>query len=86
MAIEDRLKVRQLIEELKKFDQELEVVVDGYEGGADSLYKSNIATKYIDKDNGSDWCGEHGDLEDTPDSMTSPHLVILLSRGGDIDE
>ena len=90
MAIERGLTVCQLIEELKGFSPELKIVVDGYEGGTDSLVKSNILLKYIDKNaTMGDYHGEHGDHELLPDGMANPVMVIVLGRkhwrGGDTD-
>ena len=74
------LKVRQLIEYLKTFDQELEVIVDGYEGGTSPLTKNHIATVYVDTSAGEDWFGDYGDESDSPANMETPIQAILLRR------
>jgi hypothetical protein len=69
-----------LIEVLKGFPPETEVVVEGYEGGTNPLNLSSIKYKYVDKDAGADWCGWYGDPEDSPEGMANPAIVIFLSR------
>ena len=74
------LNIRQLVGELQKFDQELPVTVDGYEGGTNPLEKDNIRICYVDTSAGSDWCGQYGDPEDADKDMETPMLAILLGR------
>jgi len=74
------IKVYQLIEELKKFDQELEVIVAGYEGGTNPLDKDNIRICYVDTSAGEEWCGLYGDAENESTGMETPILAILLGR------
>ena len=74
------LKVYQLIEELKKFDQELEVIVDGYEGGTNPLDRKNIQICFVDTSAGQDYFGIYGDKEDKPEGMDTPILAVLLGR------
>ena len=74
------LKVYQLVEELKKYSQELDVVVDGYEGGTDPLEMENIGLRYVDKSAGMGYFGKYGDAEDSEDGMDKPLLVVILGR------
>lgn len=74
------MKVYQLIDELKKVDQNLDVVVSGYEGGTSPLKRENIELKYVDTEDGMPYCGEYGDAEDSEVGMAKPLLVILLRR------
>ena len=74
------MQVRQLIEELTKFDPELDIIVDGYEGGSEPLDRNNIGLKYVDKDDGRPYFGKYGDPEDSSDGMSKPLLVVILSR------
>ncbi len=80
MVIESGLKVYQLIEELKKVDQELKIVVDGYEGGTNPLDRDNIRVCYVDTSAGSDWFGLYGNAVNEPKGMETPMLAILLGR------
>jgi len=73
------VKKSELINVLNSFP-DLPVVVTGYEGGTNPLEKENIALKYVDKKGGSDWFGQYGGGEDSPDGMEDPELVIYLSR------
>ena len=80
------MKVYQLIEELGKVDQKLEVALQGYEFGSDVLDREDIELKYIDwkgyEYNGckQDYGGLHGEPQDLPDGMEDPKLVVLLKR------
>lgn len=52
------MKVKDLIKALQQHDSEMLVVVDGYEGGYDSVSAVKV-TKIVIGDNLSEWCGEH---------------------------
>ena len=75
------MKIYQLIEKLKKYDQELDVIVEGYEGGTDPISKKSISLVYVDKAAGQTYYGDYGDPEDSPYSMKEPLLAILIKRG-----
>ena len=75
-----KLNVRELIHELTKFEQELPVLVDGYEGGTNPLDEDNIRICYVDTSAGEEWCGLYGDAENESTGMETPILAILLGR------
>ena len=76
------MNIRELIEILASYDPELEVVVNGYEGGTDPIAKERIRQRYVDKSAGANWYGEYGDDEDGPERMDMPAMVVLIERGG----
>ncbi len=69
---------------------DLEVVVDGYEGGTDPLLLENIGVVYVDKCAGQAYLGKYGDAtlsspSKPPESWEEAEdwaQVIILSRRG----
>lgn len=56
------MTVRELVEFLKKYPDDLRVVVNGYEDGYDDILPNRISTTKIQLDAGKhDWEGQHGD-------------------------
>ncbi|KKL10020.1 hypothetical protein LCGC14_2560010 [marine sediment metagenome] len=74
------LKIYQLIDELKKYDQDLDVVVDGYEGGTNPISIENIGLRYVDTSEKLAYFGEYGDAYDNSEGMKSPLLVAIIGR------
>lgn len=57
------MTIKELIEKLKEFDQDMPVVVNGYEGGFDNPVISTERIKFFDK-KGSEWYfGQHEENE-----------------------
>jgi hypothetical protein len=69
----------ELVNILNQFPN-IEVVVEGYEGGTDPIEIDNINMKFVDKAGGEPWCGDYGDPEDIIESMAEPMHVILIGR------
>ena len=56
------MTVKELAELLKKYPDDLQVVVNGYEDGYDDISPERISTTKIELDAGKhDWEGQHGD-------------------------
>ena len=71
------LTVKGLIEELSKFSPDIPVVVDGYEGGFDSLDVDSPRMVSIRHTPGhEEWEGEYEDAEWNPseDDLSAVHL------------
>lgn len=68
------MKIKDLIEKLKTFDQELEVVVDGYEGGCDEPWKIE-ETSIIKNYNHQDYYGKHEEMSFS-DNRTTKAIII----------
>ncbi len=79
------MKVKELIAKLQEYDGELEVLVDGYEGGC--KYPSSIEEIEIKRDyfKNDSYCGKHGEVSesDKEDSSGCNDIFIdFLERGG----
>lgn len=56
------MTVKELMELLEKYPDDLRVVVNGYEAGYDDISPERISTRKIELDAGThDWEGQHGD-------------------------
>ena len=56
------MTVKELMEYLQKYPDDLRVVVNGYEDGYDDIASERIFTRKIQLDAGThDWEGKHGD-------------------------
>lgn len=56
------MTVKELVEFLGKYPDDLRVVVNGYEDGFDDILSERISTTKIQLDAGKhDWEGQHGD-------------------------
>lgn len=58
------MKVKELIAKLQEYDGELEIMVDGYEGGCNcpsSIEEIKIKRDYHGKDS---YCGEHEEINE----------------------
>ena len=56
------MTVKELMELLEKYPDDLRVVVNGYEDGYDDISPNRIFTRKIQLDAGThDWEGKHGD-------------------------
>ena len=73
------MKVKDLIAELQKYDQEMLVVVNGYEGGFDSISKVKTIKVTLNARGVEEyWYGEHADARfDTDETGTE---VVYLPR------
>lgn len=73
------MKVKELIQELQKYDQEIPVMVDGYEGG---ITEKGVLVKLVSVNrnkNKEDYYGEH----EEDDKAQTPHdEAVLISREG----
>lgn len=58
------MEIKKLIEILQKYPPEIQVMVDGYEGGYDKIEEKNIKKITVKKlDNHADYQGEFEDSE-----------------------
>ena len=56
------MTVKELVEFLEKYPDDLRVVVNGYEDGYDDILPGRISIRKIQLDAGTqDWEGQHGD-------------------------
>ena len=56
------MTVKELVEFLQKYPDDLRVVVNGYEDGYDDISPERVSTRKIELDAGThDWEGQHGD-------------------------
>ena len=67
------MKIKELISKLQMFDQNLTVVVDGYEGGV--TVKFDISEKTIKTDVHKEWYYGESEIDETGDSK-----VLYLQR------
>ena len=75
------MTVQELMDELRKHDPALEVVVSGYEGGTTSLTSVNDAWVDWKATHPSEWWyGRHSDAHATPETMANPRHVVYLPR------
>ena len=78
------MKVRDLIELLKDYPEDMRVVVNGYEQGYDDLSPPQISVISIALDIGTeDWEGQHGDADQRhpdPQQATTVTKALLLCR------
>ena len=76
------MTVKELMEFLEKYPDDLRVVVNGYEDGYDDILPDRIFTRKIQLDTGKhDWEGQHGgppypDEETTDDAEIVEALVF----------
>lgn len=75
------MKIKELIKELEKYNPELEVCVDGYEDGYDSIKKNSLILKeIIISENHYDWSGIYEDYEPTEDNREDHFQALIISR------
>ena len=56
------MTVKELVENLEKYTEDLSVVVNGYEDGYDDISPNRVFTRKIQLNAGTpDWEGQHGD-------------------------
>ena len=69
------MTVKELVELLEKYPDNLRVVVNGYEDGFDDISPERISTRKIQLDAGThDWEGQHGDPPNVDESTMKPKL------------
>lgn len=77
------MTVKELMEELKKYDENLTVIVDGYEGGAEDLVYKEINKVIIALNvRGRLYAGEHGYCEKWDDEYYASYKKICALRIG----
>ncbi len=74
------MTVKELMEFLEKYPDDLRVVVNGYEDGYDDISPERISTTKIELDVGKhDWEGQHGGALYADDaSIDDPKIVDAL--------
>lgn len=73
------MTVKELAELLKKYPDDLRVVVNGYEDGYDDISPERISATKIELDAGKhDWEGQHGDPLHDDESANDPKIVEAL--------
>lgn len=77
----DNVKVKTLIEILCTFDPEIDVLVEGYEGGLSPVATSFIRRVKYTKDENKDWYfGPHEELEGLNGKSIGGEEGILIER------
>ena len=77
------MNVRDMIDLLGRYPEDMRVVVNGYEQGYDDLSPEQISVVPITLNTGKhDWDGRHGDPGDLPTAAqeTTPTIKALLLR------
>lgn len=73
------MTVKELVELLKKYPDDLRVVVNGYEDGFDDISPERISTTKIQLDAGiHDWEGQHNVPFNVDESMDDAKIVEAL--------
>ena len=73
------MTVKELVELLEKYPDNLRVVVNGYEDGYDDILPERISTTKIELDAGKhDWEGQHGAAFPEDESTEDPKIVEAL--------
>ncbi len=73
------MTVKELVELLNKYPDDLRVVVNGYEDGYDDISPERIFTRKIQLDAGThDWEGQHNDPVHIDESVNDPQIVDVL--------
>ena len=73
------MTVRELAEFLKKYPDDLRVVVNGYEDGYDDISSERISVVKMQLDTKTeDWEGQHGDPLHVDESTDDPKIVDAL--------
>lgn len=81
------MKVLELIAKLKEFDGELEVLVDGYEGGCGEPSAVEGIEIRVDYSKGSDYCGPHVEVCEWEDPQCDyGTLKEFIEEGGIISK
>ena len=71
------MTVKELVELLEKYPDNLRVVVNGYEDGFDDISPERISTTKIQLDAGThDWEGQHGGLSYESEATTDNAEII----------
>lgn len=71
------MKVKDLIEALKTFDQEKMVVINGYEGGIETVREVRNLSIIVNENLGDSYMGEHGKARDNEEGATE---VVYIPR------
>ncbi len=78
---EQGLTVKELREKLAEYPDDMEVFVDGYEGGVDSLLASNVVKRQIKSNMTQDgeelWWGRHEIIQHWHDEDADCEGVVL---------
>ena len=73
------MTVKELVEFLEKYPDDLRVVVNGYEDGYDDILPERISTTKIQLDAGTyDWEGQHSDLPYGGETTTNNTEVVKV--------
>ncbi len=73
------MTVKELVELLEKYPDDLRVVVNGYEDGYDDISPKRIFTRKIQLDAGThDWEGQHGEPLPANESTDEVKIVEAL--------
>ena len=73
------MTVKELVELLEKYPDNLRVVVNGYEDGYDDILTERISTTKIELDAGKhDWEGQHGGAFPEDESTEDTKIVDAL--------
>ena len=73
------MTVKELVELLEKYPDNLRVVVNGYEDGFDDISPERISTRKIQLDAGThDWEGQHNDPIPANESTDDVKIVEAL--------
>ena len=71
------MKIKDLKKILDDYPDDLDIVVDGYEGGYDDLLRDNVHTLKIQRNVNNEWYyGDHDDPSDVCDKKIEPALLI----------
>ena len=71
------MTVKELMEFLEKYPDDLRVVVNGYEDGYDDISPNRIFTRKIQLDAGTpDWEGQHGDPPYETETTTDGAKIV----------
>ena len=71
------MTVKELMEFLEKYPDDLRVVVNGYEDGYDDILPNRIISRKIQLDAGTpDWEGQHGDPHDESEETTDDTKIV----------
>ena len=72
------MTVKELIESLSKIqDQEVRVMVNGYEGGVDDIIDKAPAIQYVALDVNKEWYyGKHERVDDMYDATNSEYHIV----------
>ncbi len=71
------MKIAELIKILETYPKELEIMVDGYEGGYDDIDEKRICKKKLKKENSEDWLGDYEESDLVKNDNPAFEAIIL---------